>query len=309
MTVEVDALGEKRHALLRKLENAPSPAIVKTPQSDKPVPQMPKPSSVRANEEPNHRHSSDTKPDRPSRFPQHSNRSHHYRTTPDTHRQTPKRSSLADTPSSHHSSLGGGTGSTRTPQSINGVNVTTEDPLDVRIRNLLHPSTSSSSTSADRAQRSKPEATPKSHKTPLLPTAFPAKPKPAPLLRNPPPTPVPLLPSPEPSFSRRTLLPTPMHEMEQHSEKASPHEMRQPLLQTPSSSDNQYTSATKLAAETSMRFLCELRDIIQKDLERRLIEGHAFAKFAKWWETQQSVSGNLPISMTISCVYTFFPSF
>uniref|UniRef100_A0A5K3G2T4 WH2 domain-containing protein n=1 Tax=Mesocestoides corti TaxID=53468 RepID=A0A5K3G2T4_MESCO len=214
------------------------------------------------------------------------------------HKHLSKPPGLGITSSGFHSSVGG---RTKPSQSINGIPVPSEDPLDVRIHRLLHSTVSGSPSSLKKSPVSKPEVDIRPRKTPLLPDAFPERPKQSPLLKNPLiPTPPPLLPvssldpkndplSSSPACSaRRTLLPTPPQIEEQQVNKPSQPLSKQPLLQTPSKSTVNYSLVTRLAAETSLKFVCELRDIIQKDLERRLIERHAFREFDTWWDSQNT---------------------
>ena len=192
-----------------------------------------------------------------------------------------------------------------TSQSINGIPVPKEVPLDVRIRRLLH-STSSGSPFSTTDSSDRQHQPPQRKRTPLLPENFSRKEKlkSTPLLQSP----LESLPLSTPSFnvtsnshglktgsqsplgsaaaSRRTLLPTPSDEDVKPSHKT----IKQPLLHSAPKSAINYSQVTSLAAETSLLFLRELGDIIRKDLERRLIEGYAFRSFDNWWESQNKVS-------------------
>ncbi|KAL5966518.1 Histone-lysine N-methyltransferase SETD1 [Taenia solium] len=184
------------------------------------------------------------------------------------------------------------------PHLINGILVPKEDPLDVRIQKLLH---STASGSPIPSKESKNNVDIKPQKTPLLSDTFSEKSKPAPLLQSP------LMPTPPSSVTpyshnaknepqvttkaavaRRTLLPTPFDEDIKPECKHIQQTSKQPLLQVSPKSTVDYSHVTRLAAETSLQFVRELRDIIRKDLERRLIEGYAFRTFDTWWESQKS---------------------
>lgn len=209
------------------------------------------------------------------------------------------------------------------PHSINGIPVPKEDPLDVRIQKLLH---STNSDSLFPSKESKNSVDIKPQKTPLLSDTFSEKSRPAPLLQSP------LMPTPTPPSSmapyshnvknepqvttkatvaRRTLLPTPFDEDIKPESNHFQQTLKQPLLQVSPKSTVDYSHVTRLAAETSLQFLLELRDIIRKDLERRLIEGYAFRTFDNWWESQKSVGrGNICFTCSYwSLVLGFLTSF
>ncbi|VDM17182.1 unnamed protein product [Hydatigera taeniaeformis] len=207
-----------------------------------------------------------------------------------------KRSGPSILQSIYHSTL---TDFPMSSHSINGIPFPKEDPLDVRIQKLLHSTTSGSPFSSKESKNNvamKPQK-----KTPLLSDTFPDKAKPAPLLQSP------LMPTPPSSVSsyshniknesqvppkavvaRRTLLPTPFDEDIKTEGKHVQQTSKEPLLQASPKFTMDFSHVTRLAAETSLQFVRELRDIIRKDLERRLIEGYAFRSFDSWWESQQS---------------------
>lgn len=267
MTVELDKFGEKRHPLLFNLFNQLSQNAQSKQHRDNVM-------------------NTSSRPEDPSK---HSIPSHLFPKPVEIKSSSYQRDSLKDR--SYHSILPDLNHHPPLSSSINGISLSKEDPLDVRIRKLLH----SSST---------PSESPIHHKkSPLLSLI---KPKPTPLLQSPS-----LLPMPTPtpsstrvisnqdsqspkvgySSSRRTLLPLPTTEEEAKSEKKTLPPLpsvKQPLLPQVLPIVN-FSHVTQLAVETSFQFVMELRDIIRRDLERRLIEGCAFRAFDEWWEAQKRV--------------------
>ncbi|VDO04496.1 unnamed protein product [Rodentolepis nana] len=266
MTVELDKFGEKRHSLLFNLFNQLSQTAQIKPHRNDVVT-----SSSRPEDPPKHSIPPQLLPNpleiKSSSYRGDSPKDRSYRSTLPSLNHLPPLSS-----------------------SLNGIALSNEDPLDVRIRKLLL----SSSTSSESPSQFK--------KSPLLPII---KPNPTPLLRSPS-----LLPVPTPTHSsnrvisiqdsqspnvsassstRRTLLPLPPVEEEAKSEKKtlSPlPSVKLPLLSQVLPAVN-YSHVTQLAVETSFQFVTELRNIIRMDLERRLIEGCAFRVFDDWWEAQK----------------------
>ncbi|VUZ50062.1 unnamed protein product [Hymenolepis diminuta] len=264
MTVELDKFGEKRHPLLFNLFNQLSQNAQSKQHRDNVM-------------------NTSSRLEDPSK---HSIPSHLLPQPFEVKSSSYQRDSLKDRSCrpilpdlNHHPSLS---------SSINGISLSKEDPLDVRIRKLLH----SSST---------PSESPIHHKkSPLLSLI---KPKPTPLLQSPS-----LLPMPTPtssstrvisiqdsqspkvgsSSSRRTLLPLPTEEKAKSEKKTLTPlpSVKQPLLPQVLPTVN-FSHVTQLAVETSFQFVTELRNIIRRDLERRLIEGCAFRAFDDWWEAQK----------------------
>ncbi|VDK40873.1 unnamed protein product [Taenia asiatica] len=313
MKVELDTFGKKRYALLNYLQDEMSRDLVSKFQSDKTQSLMSKSAvSLSKSEEvfkPDPYHRSPSKYDflmpRPTN---HGNRCSYRNNSPfwtdsqgtiSTSSQdcVLKRSDSSLLKSAYDSSL---SDRSMAPHSINGIPVPKEDPLDVRIQKLLH---STASGSPIPSKESKNSVDIKPQKTPLLSDTFSEKSKPAPLLQSPL-MPTPTLPSSVAPYShnaknepqvttkaavaRRTLLPTPFDEDTKPECKPIQQTSRQPLLQVSPKSTVDYSHVTRLAAETSLQFVRELRDIIRKDLERRLIEGYAFRTFDTWWESQKS---------------------
>lgn len=263
----VNMLGEKCRALVRKLENDDSSATTRTSHPSRTLPQKGGSSLLRSSENSTHHLSNEpvpTVPDRTGYVPAQIPKSETLNAC--TH------SGLSQTPNQ----------SSRTSQPSGTSQYSSEDPLDVRIRNLLHS-----------GKLTKSEVKSLVPKDPLLPGAFSEKQKTTPLLACPSyaiPT-ITALPLNDrygigDSENRRTLLPTPQHELPPLLQCAS----KKTLLKTPSTLEKSYRAVTQLAYETSMRFVNELRDVVQKDLERRFIEGHAFREIALWWDSSQTVS-------------------
>ena len=87
------------------------------------------------------------------------------------------------------------------------------------------------------------------------------------------------------SVSRRTLLPTP--DVTTDSQKTPPLALhRPPLLKTPAQPVDEH-DITKLTDEVFNLFTNELKEIIKRDLTRRIIEGNAFKAFSTWWESRE----------------------
>ncbi|KAK4472239.1 hypothetical protein MN116_003510 [Schistosoma mekongi] len=88
-----------------------------------------------------------------------------------------------------------------------------------------------------------------------------------------------------PSSSRRTLLPTPDGSNE--SIKASLFNLhRPPLLKTPYKSVD-IQEVVKIIDDVHMVFVDELREIIRRDIVRKLVEGQAFKLFSDWWDSKE----------------------
>lgn len=88
------------------------------------------------------------------------------------------------------------------------------------------------------------------------------------------------------SSNRRTLLPTP--ESTDEKQKLQLHTLyRPPLLKTPMKAVDMH-EISKIIHHVHDVFLEELREIIQRDLMRRLIEGQAYKLFSDWWDTQDA---------------------
>uniref|UniRef100_A0A915F0M9 [histone H3]-lysine(4) N-trimethyltransferase n=1 Tax=Echinococcus canadensis TaxID=519352 RepID=A0A915F0M9_9CEST len=310
MKVELDTFGKKRYALLSYLQDEMSRDLISKFQSDKSHNLLSKSVMPTTESEavfkpiPHHRSPSDHDSLMP-RLTNHGNRGFYRNNSPfqtnsrgvvstDSHDCTLKRSDSSYLQSVYHSSI---SERSTLPHSINGIPVPKEDPLDVRIQKLLHSNASSSLFSL---KESKKDVDIKPQKTPLLSDTFSEKLKPAPLLQSP------LMPTPpsltshshtlknEPkvptkaAVARRTLLPTPFDEDMKPECKNVRQTLKQPLLQDSPKPAMDYFHVTRLAAETSLQFVRELRDIIRKDLERRLIEGYAFRTFDSWWESQKT---------------------
>lgn len=293
MKVELDSFGRKRHPLLLYLDSKFTQNAQSRLHRDNLLNALSKP--VEKTEDPL-KHSIPSDYDSlPQRFPNLGNSSGSCR------RDSPLTYSSGSFNSSYRPSVNDHR-SVPPSESINGITIPPEDPLDVRIRKLLHLSSTPSLSPAPSDSKPKPQTRLRS---PLLTSSSSVKPKLTPLLQSP------SLSTPTPSTthkmisnshrqnskspkvnssSRRTLLPLPFDEDFKPKKKVPPQTnpvqpMKQPLLVQPVN----YSHVTQLAAETSLQFVSELRGIIRKDLERRLIEGCAFRTFEEWWEAQKRV--------------------
>uniref|UniRef100_A0A0X3PHK5 [histone H3]-lysine(4) N-trimethyltransferase n=1 Tax=Schistocephalus solidus TaxID=70667 RepID=A0A0X3PHK5_SCHSO len=91
-----------------------------------------------------------------------------------------------------------------------------------------------------------------------------------------------LLPTPDLAFP--TLKQTPTTPEDFNSNAMSQSMFRPPLLKTPPKPVSD-AELDELIKETYALFLDELHEIMAKDLFRRIIEGHAFRSFSTWWDS------------------------
>lgn len=90
------------------------------------------------------------------------------------------------------------------------------------------------------------------------------------------------------SFSRRTLLPTPDESNEKTSSAvtrgANSATNRVPLLKTPSKPLD-YVEINMITQDLFTLFVDELKEIMHRDITRRIVEGKAFKIFSSWWDS------------------------
>lgn len=181
--------------------------------------------------------------------------------------------------------------------SISKMNISGEDPLDVRIRKLLTPTTKEDKNTikaekyASTYNNQSCELNFESNEIDLksesnMHYSIPIEPEPlerevfgsaSSIISN--------------CASRRTLLPTPAIQISDQKDVLSIETLainRPTLLQTPPKAVKM-SIADSLIKRTFNLFLNELRDIMKRDVERRLIEGHAFRTFSSWWDTLDTV--------------------
>ncbi|CAL8102060.1 unnamed protein product [Calicophoron daubneyi] len=89
----------------------------------------------------------------------------------------------------------------------------------------------------------------------------------------------------------RTLLPTPDPSLDLQDTEELKHfataNARAPLLKTPSKPPD-FREVAMLTRGVLKLFINELEEIMQRDVNRRIVEGHAFKIFSAWWDSHEN---------------------